>query len=157
MNVLHVKWMLYNWKGVFSWLELHVSHERWVITQNMHHSPFSGGHLVPTFTHTCKLQIIGCILVFYIPNDSSTTGDIIFDFRTACEFWLVSYISKYASSVAFSYIFTCNLQNIHSLHSLQSSLPEAHKKWMKLGKTFSVEKLLHVGMELNKSTETRLT
>ena len=44
MNVLHVKRILYYWRGAFSWLELHASHKRWVIMQNMHHSCFPRCH-----------------------------------------------------------------------------------------------------------------
>ena len=60
----------------FSWLKLNASHKRWAITQNMHHSRNPRRHFGAYFTH--NLQTIGRIPAFYIPNESSTTGDILF-------------------------------------------------------------------------------
>ena len=74
MNVLRVKRMLYYRRGVFSGLELYASHDWGVIIQNTHSSCLSRRHFVRTFSH--NLQTIGRILVFYIPNDLATIGDV---------------------------------------------------------------------------------
>ena len=76
MNVLYVKRMLYYRTCAFSCLELYASHNWCVIIQNTHGSLLSRCQFVRTFGH--NIQTIGHILVFYIPNDSSTTGDVIF-------------------------------------------------------------------------------
>ena len=74
MNVLYVKQMLYYRRGVFSELELYVSHDWHVIIKNTHGSPLSRHHFVRTSAD--NLHTIGCILAFYIPNDLATIGDV---------------------------------------------------------------------------------
>ena len=43
-----------------------------------------------------NLQTIERILALYTPNGSSTKGNVIFDFRNACEHRLASYSSEHA-------------------------------------------------------------
>ena len=74
MNILHVKWLPFNWRGSLSELDLYVNHDWCVIVQNRHNSHLSRHHFVRTFGH--NLQSIGHILAFYIPNYLVTIGYI---------------------------------------------------------------------------------
>ena len=58
----------------FLGLELFVSHDWEVMTQNTHHSHLLRRHFVSTFGH--KLQTIGRILAFYV-NDMATIADVV--------------------------------------------------------------------------------
>ena len=63
------------------------------MTQNKHHSHLPERHFVHTFGH--NMQSIGCTLVYYIPNDLPTIGDVLLDFFVAYELQLASYNSKH--------------------------------------------------------------
>ena len=76
MNVLHVNLMLCYRRGAFSELELYVSHDWCVIIQNTHRSHLVRRHFVCTFGN--NLQTIGCIPVFYVPNDLATIKNVAF-------------------------------------------------------------------------------
>ena len=61
MDVLHIKWLLYYWRCLFSVLELDVRYKWWIMYPNTHCSLFSISHFwvytVVLKTHTCiKLE-----------------------------------------------------------------------------------------------------
>ena len=74
MNVLHVKRMLYYTRGALFGLQLYASHDWGVIIQNTRGSLLLRLHLLHTFGY--KLQTIGRILAFYLPNEWATIGDV---------------------------------------------------------------------------------
>ena len=109
MNVLHVKQMFYYRRGAISGLDLYVSHDWCVIIQKTHGSCLSKRHFVRTFGH--KLQTIRCTLAFYIPNDSSTTGDVIFWLYNCMQALTVEVRLQICIINRFSYVFYMQITN----------------------------------------------
>ena len=59
MDILHIKWLLYYWRCLFSVLEVDVRYKWWVVAPNMHSSFLSKGHNLCILTGiTWKLQVI---------------------------------------------------------------------------------------------------
>ena len=67
MDVLHIEWLLYYWKCLFSVLELDARYNWQVMAPNMHHNPFAISHLYVITHITWKLQVT---------HDCSTIRDI---------------------------------------------------------------------------------
>ena len=89
MDVLHIEWLLYYWRCLFSVLQLKVRYEWWVMVPKMHCSPFLISHLCALTRITWKLWVVYGCCAYQMTTILLETFNVWF--RVAWEILLESY------------------------------------------------------------------
>ena len=96
MDVLHIKWLLYYWRCLFSGLELYLRYSWWITAPNMHRSPFWYGIRVCLHAYNCNLKTTGCIGHSACLTTALLLETFLVWFRVAWEIWPESYSPRHA-------------------------------------------------------------
>ena len=131
MDVQHVEWVLYDWRSLFSVLELDVRYRWQVMAPNMHRSGFSISNLCMVTCITWKLQVIcgrpayrmTALLLETFLVHFRVAWEIrleIYVPRNACHFSIQHYMWAYTAS-PYIHVHRCLVHNYawqQNLHTL---------------------------------------